>query len=78
MKVTMAELNKSVNAIINHVRAAGETVTVVKHGKPIAEIKPLQDQVAVSEALNYLAAIKPVPVTDSIQDVIAEGRQRGL
>ncbi|HGG60467.1 MAG TPA: type II toxin-antitoxin system Phd/YefM family antitoxin [Gammaproteobacteria bacterium] len=78
MRVTMAELNKSVNAIINRALEGGETVTVFKHGKPVAEIRPLGDHVAVDRALEYLSAVEPVAVRDSIDEVIAGGRQRGF
>jgi antitoxin (DNA-binding transcriptional repressor) of toxin-antitoxin stability system len=36
MQVTMGELNKNANSIINRAYSSGESVTILKHGKPIA------------------------------------------
>ena len=78
MQVTMAELNKNVNAIINRARSSGETVVVLKHGKPIAEISPIHSRAHVGEALRYLNAINPVTVPESIDSVIDKGRKHGI
>ena len=78
MKISMAEVNKKANLIINEVARSGETVVVVKHGKPIAEIRPIADNSQRQEALQYLKALTPINVEDSIESVIEQGRQRGL
>ncbi len=78
MKVSMAEVNKKANLIINEVARSGETVVIVKHGKPIAEIRPIADNSQRQEALKYLKALTPFNVEDSIESVIEQGRQRGL
>lgn len=78
MQVTMAELNKNVNSIINRAYSSGETVTILKHGKPIAKILPVDDRSSVEESLRYLNAIEPVEVPESVGSVIDLGRKRGL
>ena len=43
MRVTMAELNKKSNTIVNRVAESVEAVKVYKHGKPIAVLRPYDD-----------------------------------
>ena len=74
----MVELNKHANAIINKAHKTGESVTIIKHGKPIAKISPINDKSPVEDALNYLTTLIPVSVDDSIESVINNGRQYGL
>ena len=76
--VTMAELNKKANAIINQVAETGESVTVLKHGKPVAEIVSINENKVREDAIQYLLDNPPVRVTSSIDSVIEEGRNRGL
>lgn len=78
MDVTMADLNKNVNSIINRAHLSGETVTILKHGKPIATISPVYDRSPVVDALHYLMKLEPVNVPESVESVIALGRQRGV
>lgn len=78
MQVTMVELNKNANSIINRAHSSGESVTILKHGKPIARIVPINDRSPVEEALSYLTEIEPVKVHDLVESVIDKGRQRGL
>lgn len=78
MHVTMAELNKKANTIINQVAESGEAVMIYKHGKPIAEIRPYHDDHKSLQALEFLLNLEPVPVNDAIDTVLAQGRQRGL
>ncbi len=78
MQVTMADLNKNANSIINQAHSSGEPVIVLKHGKPIARILPIQDRLPVDDALKYLVTLKPVDVRETIESVISKGRQRGL
>lgn len=78
MKVSMAEVNKKANTIINQVAQSGEVATIYKHGKPIAEIRPIHSNNARKNALAYLASIKPVKVSIALDDVIKEGHKRGI
>lgn len=78
MQVTMVELNKNANSIINRVHSSGEPATIIKHGKPIARILPINDRSPVEDALSYLTKLKPVDVLDSVVSVIDKGRQRGF
>ncbi len=78
MQITMTELNKNVNSIINRAYSSGEAVTILKYGKPIARILPINDNSSVEDALNYLSSIKPVDVHDSINSIIRKGRQHGI
>ncbi len=78
MKVTMAELNKGANKIINQVASSGETVTVYKHGRPVAEIKPLVDVFKTRQAMEYLSQVQPIQVTASIGSALEAGRKRGV
>ena len=78
MQVTMADLNKKANTIINQVAESGEAVTVYKHGKPIAEIRPYQDDTKTHQALDFLLGLEPIPVNDSLESVMEQGRNRGL
>ncbi|MGI9288008.1 MAG: type II toxin-antitoxin system Phd/YefM family antitoxin [Pseudomonadales bacterium] len=74
----MAEVNKKANLIINEVARSGETVVIIKHGKPIAEIRPITDPSHRQEALRYLRNLTPISVDDSVESVIEQARQRGL
>jgi len=78
MKVSMADVNKKGNMIINQVVETGEIAIIVKHGKPIAEIRPLPDSGGRDRAIDFLAALEPVQVTTSLDQLIEEGRKRGL
>jgi len=77
-KISMAELNKKANAIINQVAESGETVTIVKHGRPVAEIIPINENKVAEDALEYFLDTPPIEVDISIDSVIKEGRKRGL
>ena len=78
MKVSMAEINKRANLIINQVAESGEVATIMKHGKPIAEIRPIPSKDAREDALAYLIALEPVKVEQSVEKVIKAGRKRGI
>jgi antitoxin (DNA-binding transcriptional repressor) of toxin-antitoxin stability system len=78
MKVSMADVNKKGNAIINQVVESGEVAVILKHGKPIAEIRPIVQERAKNEAVAYLTAIEPVKVKKSLDQVIETGRRRGV
>ncbi len=78
MHVTMADLNKKANTIINQVAESGEAIMIYKHGKPIAEIRPYQDDVKTHQALDFLMNLEPIPVKGSLESVIEQGRKRGL
>jgi prevent-host-death family protein len=78
MDVTMADLNKNVNSVINRACSSGETVTILKHGKPIATILPIADHSAVDDAVQYLKMLEPAAVSESVESVIGLGRQRGI
>jgi len=78
MKISMAEVNKKANLIINQVAESGEVAVILKHGKPIAEIRPIRSDTAVTDALAYLAKLKPIKVERSVGEVIESGRKRGV
>lgn len=78
MRITMVDLNKKANSIINQVAKTGETTVVYKHGKPIAEIRPYSDPAQPNRALDFLLSLKPTVVTESPESVLEQGRQRGL
>ena len=78
MKVTMADVNKKANMIVNRVVETGEPATIMKHGKPIAEIRPLPAEAERDRAIAFLSVLEPVPVTKPLEDVIADGRKRGI
>lgn len=78
MKVSMAEVNRNPNQIINRVVDYGEPAIVLKHGKPIAEIRPLPNYSERDKAIAYLSALNPKEVTAPLEHAIDEGRRRGL
>ncbi len=78
MHVTMADLNKKANTIVNQVAESGEAIVVYKHGKPIAEIRPYQDDAKTNQALDFLLGLESIPVKESLESVIEQGRKRGL
>ncbi|MBV1876795.1 MAG: hypothetical protein KUG79_04040 [Pseudomonadales bacterium] len=78
MRVTMVDLNKKANAIINQVAETGETTIVYKHGEPIAEIRPYHDPSSANKALEFLLNLEPVPVADSPESILEQGRRRGI
>lgn len=78
MKVSMAEINKQANSIVRRVIETGQTATVLKHGRPVAEIRPLSDAPRRERALDILCAFEPVPVTIEPEAVLAGVRTRGL
>jgi len=77
-RVSMAELNKRANAIINEVVESGESVTVYKHGTAVAEIISINEDQVREKAIQYLIDNPPIPVSTPIDEMIAEGRNRGL
>ncbi len=78
MKVSMADVNKKGNMIINQVVDTGEPAIIMKHGKPIAEIRPLPVNGERDKAIAYLSALEPVPVSTPLDQVIDDGRERGF
>lgn len=78
MKVSMADVNKKGNTIINQVVESGEVAVILKHGKPIAEIRPLVQDGERGRAIEFLSALEPVAVTTPVDDVIQKGRKRGI
>jgi antitoxin (DNA-binding transcriptional repressor) of toxin-antitoxin stability system len=78
MKVSMADVNKRGNMIINQVVDTGEPAIIVKHGRPIAEIRPLPGSAEREQALSFLSTLEPVVVSTSLEQVVEEGRKRGL
>lgn len=78
MKVSMADVNKKPNQIINRVVATGEAAVILKHGKPIAEIRPLASEADRDGALAFLANLKPVAVKVPLEQAIQDGRKSGL
>jgi len=55
-----------------------EAAIILKHGRPIAEIRPLADDADRDVALAFLSKLEPVPVSTPLEDVIEQGRKRGL
>ncbi len=78
MKVSMAEINKKANQIINQVAESGETVVILKHGQAIAEIRPVAAHSNRAAALSYLRKLQPIKVKEPVENVVAKGRQRGV
>ena len=78
MKVSMADVNKKGNMIVNQVVKSGEVAVIVKHGKPIAEIRPLTSDKTRDKAIDYLFQLEPVKVSKPLEQVIEDGRKRGL
>ena len=78
MKVSMADVNKKPNRIINQVVDSGEPAIIHKHGKPIAEIRPLPQGTERDKAMEFLATLEPVEVSTPLESVIEQGRSRGL
>jgi antitoxin (DNA-binding transcriptional repressor) of toxin-antitoxin stability system len=78
MKVSMADVNKKPNQIINQVVESGEPAIILKHGKPIAEIRPLPGSAERDKAIAFLSTLEPVAVSTPLEQVIEEGRGRGL
>ena len=76
--VSMAELNKRANAIINEVVKSGEKVTVYKYGKAIAEIVSIDENKVREDAIEYFLNNPPLEVTTPIDEMIAQGRNRGI
>jgi len=78
MEVSMADVNKRGNTIINQVVESGEVAVILKHGKPIAEIRPLKHNGNKDKAIDLLCTLEPTPVSTPLDQVIEEGRKRGL
>ena len=78
MKVSMGEVNKKANLIINQVAESGESAVIFKHGKPIAEIRAISNTDDRGLALEYLIQLQPIKVKKAIGAVIEEGRRRGV
>ena len=78
MKVSMTEVNKKANLIINRVAESGEVAVILKHGKPIAEIRPVSPENSKEQALAYLGSVRPIKVKKQVSQVIEEGRKRGV
>ncbi len=70
-KVHLSEL---LNKVTN-----GDTITITKHGKPIAKLVPFKEKAYLSrsEALSKLSKIRNAQKTSvSVLEMIAEGRKR--
>lgn len=78
MMVSMADVNRKPNQIINRVVESGEPAVVLKHGRPIAEIRPLPKNAGRDKAIAFLSALEPVAVSTPLEQAIQEGRGRGL
>jgi prevent-host-death family protein len=78
MKVTMTELNKQANQIVRQVVDNGEPAVILKHGKPIAEIRPIADHSQRSQALDFLCSLQPVPMDIAPEELLAQARNRGV
>lgn len=80
MKVTMVEINKEASRIVNRVTQTGEPATIYKHGKAIAEIRPLTDKTVTERDIAYqnLLSLQAAKVVEPITEVIAKSRRRGL
>lgn len=78
MMVSMADVNRKPNQIINQVVDSGEPAIVLKHGRPIAEIRPLSENTGRDKAIAFLSMLEPVAVNTPLEQVIQEGRGRGL
>jgi antitoxin (DNA-binding transcriptional repressor) of toxin-antitoxin stability system len=80
MKVSMVEINKAACSIVNRVSKTGEPAIIYKHGKAIAEIRALvdNDSTARDAAYQNLLRLQPAKVDETIAEVIAKGRQRGI
>ncbi|MEM1156501.1 MAG: hypothetical protein AAGI44_20380 [Pseudomonadota bacterium] len=78
MKVSMVDINKKPNQIINKVVESGESAIIMKHGKAIAEIRPIANDARRRKAIDYLVSLEPVKVSTPLEDVIAAGRKRGI
>jgi len=78
MKVSMADVNKKPNQIINQVVDSGEPAIILKHGRPIAEIRPLPQNAEREKAIAFLSTLEPIEVSTPLEQVIEEGRGRGL
>ena len=78
MKVTMVEINKQANQSVRQVVDSGEPAVILKHGKPIAEIRPIADHSQRSQALDYLCSLQAVPVDITPEELLAEARNRGV
>jgi antitoxin (DNA-binding transcriptional repressor) of toxin-antitoxin stability system len=77
MKVTMVEINKEASSIVNRVAETGESATIYKHGKPIAEIRALTDKNVTERDIAYrnLLRLQPAKVDEPTIEVIAKGRR---
>ncbi len=78
MIFSMADMNRKPNQIINRVVDSGEPAIVLKHGKPIAEIRPLLGNAGHDKAFAYLSTLEPVAVATPLEEVLREGRSHGL
>ena len=80
MKVTMVEINKEASSIINQVSKTGESAIIYKHGRAIVEIRALPSIHTTKQDIAYknLLRLQPTKVDESITEMIAKGRQRGI
>ena len=78
VKVSMVEINRQASQIVNRVVESGEPAVIIKHGKPIAEIRPVIEDRQRALAMDFLFALKPVPVQQSPEQILNESRARGF
>ncbi len=74
----MADVNRRPNEIIRRVVDSGESAIILKHGKPIAEIRPLPGTRERDRAIEFLSSLEPIAVGTPLEEVIEKGRIRGL
>jgi len=77
-RVSMSDMNKKANSIINQAVRTGEPVIITQHGRPIAEIRPTVESDERMNALQYLQSIKPAIVSTPLDEVLETGRSRGV
>ena len=77
--VPLSEFRANASAMIDLVEK-GETVRILRHGKPVAELVPMQPQ-ELQKVPRWMAAIEPLsylkPPSKSGAQMIIEAREAG-
>lgn len=77
--LSLSEFRAHASEMLDLVEQKGETVRILRHGKPVAELVPVRD--AATEVPSYLQPFEPLryrkPPSKSGADMIVEERERG-
>lgn len=77
-EIALYEAKAHLSALVERVEQAGEEIVITRRGRPAARLVPVDDDSAIESALALLLAarIASTPGTETLRELIDEGRRR--